>query len=265
MYGYIQNNVYNSPYDNSYAGYNTPNNYIQVPEKVSNQRVENYMPMSTPDSQHSNLFYNFPGKSPLNSYSNITEESINEYMENFKKLRQTGNKNESSSCKESPEKLNSISEFKLKEKSSFNNVPNGGNEPSLSLDLSCSNNINTNPSSEIKQSNNFLSKQKEYEPSTTSPFLINESEFGKKMASASLSYYFDFHSNNNKNFKLNLFDNFPYKFESTDKMKLFNDNEEENLIYNTAKIIDMKSESEDETFKYQNYFGPHRSSYFIMG
>jgi len=261
IYGYPQNNVYNSPYDNSYVGYNSPNNYIQIPEKTTNQRVENYIPKSTPESQNSNMFYNFHSKSPQNSYPNITEESINEYMENFKKLRQTVNKNENSSIKESSEKQNSISECKLKEKSSCNdNIPNGGNGSSLSIDLSFSKNFDTNPSSETKQSNNFISKQIDNQSSTTSPFMMNESEIGKKMASASLSYYFDFHPNNAKNFKLNLFDNFPYKFEATDKMKLFNDNEEENLIYNTAKIIDMKSESEDDTFKYQNFFGPHRSS-----
>jgi len=182
-------------------------------------------------------------------------------MENFKKLRQTVNKNETSHSKESSEKQSANSECLLKEKSSCNiNIPNGGNGSSLSFDLSFSKNFDNNPSSETKQSNNFISKHIENQSSTNSPFMMSESEVGKKMASASLSYYFDFHPNNAKNFKLNLFDNFPYKFESTDKMKLFNDNEEENLIYNTAKIIDMKSESEDDTFKYQNFFGPHRSS-----
>ena len=79
------------------------------------------------------------------------------------------------------------------------------------------------------------------------------------MNSASLSYYFDFKTKNTKIFKLNLFDNFPYKFENSYNLKLFDDNEEENLIYSTSKIVDTKSEDEEETINHQNYFGPFRS------
>lgn len=265
IYGYPQNNMYNSPFENSYIGYDPLNNYNKITEKSTNSRIENYIPKSIPEQQNINLFCNFPSKSPQNSYSNITEESINEYMENFKKTRQNVLKNDNSSCKEISEKQNSLSECKIKEKSSLNgNIPNGGEGSSLSMDCSFSKTFDNNISSESKQSNNLIGKFRENESTMNSPFTMNDSEIGKKMASASLSYYFDFHPNNAKNFKLNLFDNFPYKFEATDKMKLFNDNEEENLIYNTAKIIDIKSESEDENNKYQNFFGPHRSRLFLM-
>ena len=91
----------------------------------------------------------------------------------------------------------------------------------------------------------------------------NDSENKKKLASASLSYYFDFQQNNGNALKLNLFENFPYKFENTEKIKLFNDKEEDKIIFETAKIIDIKSENENEE-KSQNYFGPQRSKNIII-
>ena len=195
---------------------------------------------------------NFPKKSPQNSFLNITEESINEYMENFKKMRLCKENNESSKKTQLIKDFNHVEQKEIK---SFkqNYIPN----KSSNHDISNSNTSDNTPPTETNSNkiSNEINKDQ-----IISPFTFNENGIEKKMVSASLSYYFDINPKIEKNFKLNLFDNYPYKFENSDKIKLFDDNNENNLFYNTAKIIDIKSESEEETKKYQDFFGPHRSN-----
>lgn len=264
IYGFPQQPLYQNTYDNGYGHYAGPysaeNFYSGYPEKNLSIRAESFMPNSIRGANTSQPnFTNFPSKAPQNSFSNITEESINEYLENFKKMKQQ------STNKPSNEKEKVSSEVVSKDlpketNSDDKTIPNGGNN----------NSDNNSESTKQPESNGTGSNENGNEKnivnqnegsSIVSPFVFNDNEPGKKMASASLSYYFDFHPKNAKNFKLNLFDNFPYRFENTDKIKLFNDNEEDNLMYNTAKIIDMKSESEDDSARYQNFFGPHRSKF----
>ena len=263
IYGYppiqMSMNQCDSPYNiiNNNTYYNN-----LAPEKSSLIKVEPPVIIPSTFLGKSNTIntINIPGKFPENSFPNITEESINEYMENFKKIIYSNNDIKDSSkksiLKQDLDESNQNEIITIKQK---NLIPNG---KSHCNEISNSKTIDTTPPTESNCSK-LLNGNSKDKINTTSKFVFNENEIGKKMTSASLSYYFDFQQKNVKNFKLNLVDNFPYKFENTDKLKLFNDNEEENLIYNTAKIIDFKSESEDETKKYQNFFGPHRSTVII--
>jgi hypothetical protein len=260
-----QQQIYQQNYDNTYQGYNnsynTSNNYYApFPEKNLSIRAESFVPSSFlgRNNSYQSPATNIPSKAPQNSFSNITEESINEYLENFKKMKQNNNKKESEKEKEIVETTNEINKDKLREiNSEDKNIPNGGNGTNLNVN-SCQNSNDYISTSESNETCSQRAVPIENSPLTSS-FLFNDNEISKKMASASLSYYFDFHHKNGKNLKLNLLDNCPYKTENSEKLKLFEDNEEDNLIYNTAKIIDIKSESEDDAMKYQNYFGPHRS------
>lgn len=87
-----------------------------------------------------------------------------------------------------------------------------------------------------------------------SSFSNYENESNKKLASASLSYYFDFKQNDGKSLKLDFNEYFPYK--NTEEIKFFNDKDDDKIIFEKTKSIDVKSENKEKS---QDYFGPQRS------